>query len=189
MRRLGACFLLLAVTVGATVAAPTGQTAHAPEPDGYWLGPVRGPVPATIAGGTVIDTAALAQLLANGGAVLMDVADAPHRPTGLPAGTLWLPPPHRDIAGSVWFPGVGRGAISPRFEAWFHKRLAELTGGNQDKRIVVYCHPRCWMSWNASKRAINDGYRAVYWYPDGLEGWEAAGHTTGVTDPEGPDAR
>ena len=189
MRHLGVCFLVLAVTAGSALAASKGPSTYAREPHGYWLGPIHGPVPATIAGGTVIDTAALAKLLKNGGAVLVDVAEAPHRPVGLPAGSLWLPPPHRDIAGSVWIPDVGRGAISPGFEAWFQKRLAELTGGNRDKRIVVYCHPRCWMSWNAAKRAINDGYRAVYWYPEGLEGWDAAGQPTSVTNPEGPDAR
>lgn len=189
MRHLVACCLLLTVTLGEALAAATGQTPHAREPHGYWLGPIHGPVPATIAGGTVIGTAALAHLLASGGVVLVDVAETPHRPSGLPAGTLWLPAPHRDIPGSVWIPDVGRGAIPPQFAAWFRKRLAELTGGNRDKRVVVYCHPRCWMSWNAAKRVINDGYRAVFWYPGGVEGWEAAGHPTADAEPEGPDAR
>jgi PQQ-dependent catabolism-associated CXXCW motif protein len=188
MRHLGAALLLLTVMVEVVAAAPQGPPADVPEPQGYWLGPVRGPVPATIAGGTVIDTAALVHLLAGGGAVLVDVAQAQHRPSGLPAGTLWLPPPHRDIPGSVWIPDIGRGAISPRFATWFHTRLAELTGGNRDKPIVVYCHPRCWMSWNAARRVINDGYQAVFWYPDGVEGWEKAGRPTADAPPEGPDA-
>jgi PQQ-dependent catabolism-associated CXXCW motif protein len=175
--------------LGAALAETTAQTAYAPEPHDYWLGPIHGPVPATIAGGTVIDTAALAHLLESGGAVLVDVAEPPQRPSGLPAGTLWLPPPHRDIPGSVWIPNVGRGTIPQQFADWFHTRLAALTGDDRDKRIVVYCHPRCWMSWNAAKRVINDGYRAVFWYPGGVEGWEAAGHPTAVTEAEGPDAR
>jgi PQQ-dependent catabolism-associated CXXCW motif protein len=125
----------------------------------------------------------------NGGVVLVDVAETLHRPSGLPAGTLWLPAPHHDIPGSVWIPDVGRGTISPRFAAWFQTRLAELTRGDRDTRIVVYCHPRCWMSWNAAKRVINDGYRAVFWYPDGVEGWEKAGQPTAAVTPDGPDAR
>jgi PQQ-dependent catabolism-associated CXXCW motif protein len=189
MRRLGARLLLLTVTVGAALAAATAQTLYAPEPQGYWLGAIHGPVPATIAGGTVVGTEALARLVASGGVVLVDVAEAAHRPAGLPAGTLWLPPPHRDIPGSVWIPDVGRGAISPHFAAWFRMRLAALTGDDRDKRIVVYCHPRCWMSWNAAKRVIDGGYRAVFWYPDGVEGWKTAGHPTAVAAPEGPDAR
>jgi PQQ-dependent catabolism-associated CXXCW motif protein len=187
MRHLGARLLLLAVTVGAAVPPDAVETAHVPEPQDYWLGPIHGPVPATITGGTVLGTAALSQLLADGGAVLVDVAEAPQRPVGLPPGTLWLPPPHRDIPGSVWIPGVGDGAISPDFAAWFHSRLAALTGGKRDKRIVMYCHPSCWLSWNAAKRVIEDGYRAVFWYPGGVEGWETAGHPTAVAMPEGPD--
>jgi rhodanese-related sulfurtransferase len=31
------------------------------------------------------------------------------------------------------------------------------------------------MSWNAAKRAIGLGYRNVIWYPDGTDGWAAAG--------------
>lgn len=185
MRLLVLLLLAVAVAVPASAAGPE----HVPEPRGYWLGPIHGAVPATIAGGTVLDTAALAHLVAGGGVVLLDVADAPRRPVGLPAGTLWLPPAHRDIPGSVWLPNVGRGVISPRFAAWFQARLAALTGGNRDRRIVVYCHPRCWMSWNAAKRVINDGYRAVFWYPGGIEGWEHAGHPTAVAKPEEPGAR
>lgn len=189
MRHLGACLLLLAVTAGAAVPAGAAETASVPEPQGYWLGPIHGPVPATIAGGTVLDTMALAHLLADGGAVLVDVAEAPHRPVGLPAGTLWLPPPHRDIPGSVWISDVGDGAISPRFATWFRTRLTALTGGNRDKPIVVYCHPNCWLSWNAARRVINEGYRAVFWYPGGVEGWETADHPTSVANLEGSDAR
>jgi hypothetical protein len=29
----------------------------------------------------------------------------------------------------------------------------------------------------------------VFWYPDGAEGWETAGHPTAVAKPEEPDAR
>ncbi|HEY1932978.1 MAG TPA: rhodanese-like domain-containing protein [Acetobacteraceae bacterium] len=189
MQGLGARLLLLSLVVAASISATAAGAKHVPEPSGYWQGPIHGPVPATIAGGTVLDTVTLAHLLAGGGVVLLDVAEAPHRPVGLPAGELWLPPPHRDIPGSVWIPDVGRGAISPHFAAWFRTRLAALTDGNREKRIVVYCHPSCWMSWNAAKRAINDGYRAVFWYPGGVEDWETAGHPTAAAKPEEPDAR
>ena len=178
----------LLVLLLTAAAAPRPAERHAPEPSGYWLGPVHGAVPATIAGGKVLDTAELAKLVSRGGVVLVDVADAPHRPSGLPPGTLWLPPPHRDIPGSAWIPGAGRGAIPPRFAAWYRARLEQLTGGDRNKPVVVYCHPHCWMSWNAARRAINDGYRQVYWYPGGTEGWRNAGHPTASVRAEGPDA-
>lgn len=187
MLRAGIRLFVLLVMVAALGAAAV-EPDHAPEPHGYWLGPIHGPVPATLAGGTVLDTAALAQLLSGGGVVLVDVAELPQRPVGLPPGSLWLPPPHRDIPGSVWIPDVGRGTIPASFAAWFRARLAALTGGDPERRIVVYCHPRCWMSWNAAKRAISDGYRRVFWYPGGVEGWEQAGHPTAAVTPEGPAA-
>jgi PQQ-dependent catabolism-associated CXXCW motif protein len=179
-------YLLLLLLMSAVALAPARS--QVPEPQAYWLGPIHGPVPATITGGSVVGTAQLVHLLARGGVVLIDVAEAPHHPSGLPPGTLWLPPPHRDIPGSIWIPDVGRGAISPQFADWYQARLAELTGGKRDTPVVVYCHPNCWMSWNAAKRAINDGYRSVFWYPDGVEGWQKAGHATAIAHALGLDA-
>jgi PQQ-dependent catabolism-associated CXXCW motif protein len=48
---------------------------------------------------------------------------------------------------------------------------------------VIYCHRNCWLSWNAAKRAISYGYRNVYWFPDGMEGWRAAGLPTASAEP------
>ena len=31
------------------------------------------------------------------------------------------------------------------------------------------------MSWNAAKRALALGYKNVGWYPEGTDGWKAAG--------------
>jgi hypothetical protein len=31
------------------------------------------------------------------------------------------------------------------------------------------------MSWNAAKRAQSFGYTQFNWYPEGTDGWEAAG--------------
>jgi PQQ-dependent catabolism-associated CXXCW motif protein len=53
--------------------------------------------------------------------------------------------------------------------------LGRLSGGRLDTKILIYCLADCWMSWNAARRALSYGYRAVYWYPDGTTGWEAAG--------------
>ncbi|GIK99200.1 MAG: hypothetical protein BroJett029_34090 [Alphaproteobacteria bacterium] len=173
--------LLLAALFGAaSLAAPV------PEPEGFWTGPMGGAVPATIAGGTVIDTAGLQALVAKGGVVLVDVAPAPRRPEGMDEGTLWLPPPHRSLPGSVWLADVGQGELDPARDAWYRLRLAELTHGDRAKPVVVYCHPNCWASWNAAKRAILYGYSRVYWYPDGVEGWQDAGLPTVVREAEQP---
>jgi PQQ-dependent catabolism-associated CXXCW motif protein len=151
-----------------------------PEPPGYWTGSAQAPVPPTIAGGTVIHTDELDALLRKGGVVLIDVANAVHRPANLPSATLWLLPPHRDIPGSVWIPDVGKGALAPAEDAAFRAKLRALTEGDTNRPVIVYCHHACWLSWNAAKRAITYGYRRVFWYPDGVEGWMAAGKTLEV---------
>jgi len=50
---------------------------------------------------------------------------------------------------------------------------------------VLYCHQQCWLSWNGAKRAIQYGYRNVYWFPEGIEGWRKAKLPTTVVQPEG----
>jgi len=171
-------WLLLALLVlsAADPAAP-------PEPGGLWTGPLQGPVPATIAGGKVIHTSELDALRRQGGLLVIDVSPAPRKPEGLAPNAPWMPPAHRDIAGSVWLAEMGRGVLAPAEEAWHRARLAELTRGRLEAPIAIYCHPRCWASWNAAKRAIGYGYRRVYWYPDGIEGWRAAGLPMATAEP------
>jgi PQQ-dependent catabolism-associated CXXCW motif protein len=93
----------------------------------------------------------------------------------LPEGTVWREPPHRDIPGSVWLPDVGYGALSPEMAEWFRTHLAKLAAGDPARPMVIYCRADCWMSWNAAKRAVGLGYAGIVWYPDGTDGWEAAG--------------
>ena len=184
-----ACATLLAAPTADLSAndTPTENTAVAPgEPVDYWTGPINGPVPATITGGTVIGTAELKAMLEESGVVLVEVSNAPRRPENLAPGAPWLPTPHPVIPGSLWIPGTGMGAIPPDVEAFFRDQLASATGNDLDRPIVIYCHERCWLSWNAAKRAIRLGYRRVYWYPDGIEGWRAAGLTTSVAEAATP---
>jgi len=158
--------------------------AAVPEPSGYWTGPNQGEVPDTVAGGTVIHTEVLAGMVRHGKPVLIDVSPLPPPPPELPPGTVWMPPPHRDIPGSVWLPEAGRGELPASADEFYRTRLKSLTGGDAGRAVVLYCHPHCWLSWNAAKRAASYGYRSVYWYPDGVEGWEEAGHGTAETKPE-----
>lgn len=159
--------------------------AAAPEP-GTGPHPSRGPVPATLPGGTVVHTAVVKSLLKEAGIVVLDVSEMPRRPESLAAGAPWLPPQHRDIPGSIWIPGAGRQALSAELDAYYRSRLLALTGASLDRTILVYCHPNCWGSWNAAERALSYGYRHVFWYPDGIEGWEEAGFPTIPAEPEGP---
>jgi PQQ-dependent catabolism-associated CXXCW motif protein len=163
---------LLVLVLGAMAAPP-----------GYRMSDYRAPVPDTVPGGRTITTAQARALHEAGEAVWIDVLPAPRRPEGLPASSLWLPSPHRGIPGSLWLPGVGHGALAPDMEDWFLRKLGVATAGRADRAIVFYCLSDCWMSWNAAKRAAERGFRAVYWYPEGADGWDAAGLATEILTP------
>jgi quinoprotein dehydrogenase-associated probable ABC transporter substrate-binding protein/PQQ-dependent catabolism-associated CXXCW motif protein len=165
--------------------APSAAPA-AEEPAGYRMDDYRAPVPATLRGGQVVNTDALKAMVAAGDAVLIDVLPAPRRPEGMQPGMPWMPLPRRDLPNSLWLPDVGRGAISPELDAWFQQRLMQATAGDKDKMLVFYCLSQCWMGWNASKRAISFGYRNVVWYPDGADGWAAAGLDLTEATPQTP---
>jgi PQQ-dependent catabolism-associated CXXCW motif protein len=164
--------------------------AEVAEPPSYWTGPMRGEVPATLAGAQVVATEELAALLRRGRVVLVDAAGLEPRPAGLPNDALWIPAAHPVIEGSVWLPGLGSGDLDAGARAFFEAELAKITDDSLDRAIVFYCHPKCWASWNAAKRAIGYGYKNVYWYPEGVEGWQDAGGSLAVVLPRlNPGAR
>ena len=156
-------------------AAPLLLGAGVPEPEGFRIDNYNAPTPGTLTGGRVVGAGVLAAAIANG-AIAIDVLPAPRRPAGMPEDRPWLPVPRRNLPGSLWWPEVGRGVISPQLDAWFRKRLEEVTGGDKDKAIAFYCKADCWMSWNAAKRAAGYGYRQVLWFPGGPEEWKAQGY-------------
>ena len=137
---------------------------------------------------TVVHTPAVQALLRTPGLIILDVSPRKRRPSGLARGAPWLPPPHRDIPGSAWIPGAGEDPIPPALDRYFRARLAALTRGDRNRPILLYCHPHCAMSRNAARRVLGYGYRNVFWYPDGIEGWEDAGMPTAPAAPQGPQA-
>ena len=159
------------------------------EPEGYWEGDINAPTPSTLHGASVIHVEEVEALLRQGKAVVIDVSNAPRRPAELAPGAPWLPLPHRAIPDALWLPGVGAGAPAQEIDDFYRGRLKLATLGNVEVPLVVYCHENCWLSWNAAKRAIGYGYRRVFWFPEGIEGWTAAGHQTKVAAPLGPAAQ
>ena len=171
------------VALGFLLIGEIGVHAQVLEPEGYRLDDYRAPTPATVSGGIVIDTEAAYSLWESGAAAWIDVLPAPRRPANLPAQALWMPLPRRDIPRSLWLPDVGRGALSPELEAYFKAHLEGATEGIRDRPIVFYCLADCWMSWNATKRAASWGYTHLFWYRDGIDGWEAAKLPTENAEP------
>ena len=145
-----------------------------PEPDGYRMEDYRSPTPATLAGARVVTTVE-AETLWKAGAAFVDVLPHVPRPANLPPGTIWHEKTRMNIPGSIWLPDTGYGALAAETERYLRNGLERVTGGDHAKLLVVYCRPNCWMSWNAAKRALTMGYRNVAWYPEGTDGWEAAG--------------
>lgn len=174
-----ACVLALALSHHAS-------SEHVPEPEGFWTGPINSAVPATIRGGKVIDAQALAKLIENDNPLVIDVSNMPKRPEGMSADAPWLPLPHEAVPNAIWIPDVGMGDIDAQSDEFFAAQLEQETTGNFERPIVIYCHERCWLSWNAAKRAIGYGYKNVHWFPEGIEGWRAAGFEVEAVRPRMP---
>lgn len=164
IRALATALLLL----GATPSMGAGEGA---EPDGYRMDHYRAPVPATLAGVTVVDDDAAYALWKTGRVAFVDVLPRPPKPK-LPKGTIFRERPRVSIPGALWLPNVGYGALAEVTDAYFRAGLAKATGQDLSAPILFFCLADCWMSWNAAKRAVEEyGYETVFWYPEGTDGW------------------
>lgn len=181
MRLAGWIVLALGIYGGAARSDP-----GVPVLDGFRTDDYRAPVPDTVPGATVFQTPEMQDLVARQAAVLIDVLPAPRRPESMRPGIPWLPLRHQSLPGSLWWPDIGRGAIPPAMEAWMRQHLDSVTSGRPDQLVVFFCLRDCWMSWNAAKRAAAMGYRAG-WYPEGVDGWRAAGLPLQDIEPNAPE--
>jgi PQQ-dependent catabolism-associated CXXCW motif protein len=157
------------------VAAAEVVAADVAEPDGYRLEDYRAPTPATLRGARVIGTDEAETIWRSHSASFVDVLPRAPRPRDLPAGTIWRDKPRANIPGSIWLPDTGYGQLASSMAGYFNKGLEKATDGNRARTLVLYCLADCWMSWNAAKRALSLGYSNVAWYPEGTDGWLAAG--------------
>ena len=183
-----ACACVALPVLAAGDAAPetersAGARAVVPEPDGYRMDDYRAPVPATLSGATVVDTAEAGRLH-DDGVPFVDVLPRVPRPKNLPKGTLWRPEPRQDIPGSIWLVDTGYGELAPIMERYLFDGIERITAGDKAARILFYCKRDCWMSYNAAKRAVGAGYTSVYWYPDGTDGWSEADRPLEKREPE-----
>lgn len=125
-------------------------------------GAMHGPTPASIPGGQVITTKGLTALMQGQQTpyLLFDVLGGPEViPGANPAA--WLAQP---------------GAFNDGISGQFAQLLQQATQGRKDTPLIFYClSTQCWMSYNASLRAINLGFTNVLWYRGGIEAWKSAG--------------
>lgn len=121
--------------------------------------------PTSLPGGNVVSTEGLANAM-NGGMqmVLIDVLGSNY--------TL----PNAYVAREL----ASAGSLNDRTQQRASQWLGQITGGQADMPIVVFCSdPMCWLSYNASLRAVAAGYNNVYWYRGGLQAWQMAGLALG----------
>jgi len=163
--------------------------AAVPEPEGYRMERYQASVPATLSGGTVVDTEALQALIDSHSPILIDVKPQQRKPPGRDDSMPWMERKRLNIPNSVWLPNTGFGELSPEFAEYLASNLEALTAGDKAKPLVFYCDANCWMSYNAAKRSIHElGYSNVFWYPEGADGWQAAGFDLVEAEPvEMPD--
>jgi len=78
---------------------------------------------------------------------------------------------------AVWLKGAGRGTgLDDDVQQKLAARLQEMTEGRKSQSMVFFCLSKtCWLSHNATVRAVALGYRRVYWYRGGRDAWIAAG--------------
>jgi len=130
----------------------------------------HGPTPTRIPGGKVVTTGELKALL-----------EQPQRPyliDVLGGGV------HRTISGAFWMIGSGDGEMSKDEEARFAKAIAAFAGGDKSRPMVFYCvDSECWLSYNASLRAISLGYTNVMWYRGGIASWRTSEGAMTQSDP------
>ena len=98
-------------------------------------------------------------------------------------GTWLVRGPHLSLPGATWLPEVGRGTLSDQMDRYLTTNIAELTGGDFDRRIIVFCIADCWMSWNATQRLTALGYSRVHWFAEGTDGWLDMGWTLKPVEP------
>ncbi len=121
---------------------------------------LHGPTPTSIPGGQVITTdrlLGLYQQAQQNGLLVFDVLGSGQT----------LPMAQNAV-------GAAQGSsFNDQTQQQFGQYLSQVTQGNQTRPMVFYCQgAHCWMSYNAALRAIQLGYRQVYWYRGGVEAWQ-----------------
>lgn len=146
-------------------------------PEGYRGWPYKAPTPLSAPGATTLFFAEDVQALIQGNDVLLvNVSPITLGPADAEGNRDWIPPRRKSLQqlpGSIWLPNVGYESLDAGMDAYFRENLRYYTDGDKSHLLLFYCTADCWMSWNSVKRAREEyGYRNIYWYPYGIDGWK-----------------
>lgn len=139
---------------------------------GYRIRRYQAAVPQSPPAGTRVWIPEIDQLVAKEHAALVDVSPITGAGYDPKTGAWRSRKLHESLPGAIWLPEVGRGTINDVVARFFADSLSHITHGNPDTPIIIFCNADCWMSWNAMKRADQLGYTRLYWFPEGIDGWQ-----------------
>lgn len=148
---------------------------------GYRIADYRAPVPDQAPAGRIVGAEEV-EALHGRGALLLDVMGLRHFRITDDGGWL-VPEQHLSLPGAVWLPVVGWGQLEGWQQGYLDESLAQLTGTDMSKPVVVFCMVDCWLSWNTVKRLDAGGYSEIYWFSGGVEAWADAGHDLVALEP------
>ncbi|AVU11161.1 MULTISPECIES: rhodanese-like domain-containing protein [unclassified Halomonas] len=148
---------------------------------GYRLPPYRTLVTAPLPGVTALDDGAFNELVASPPVILVDVYMLTWHD-----GMFLQDRPHLTIPGSTWLPNVGSPALAEEWIDYFSDALDALREQTPAAPLVFFCRADCWLAWNAARRAQALGYEEVYWYANGVDGWQASGGALAAACPQLP---
>lgn len=142
---------------------------------GYRVAHYRSVVPRAPDGVERIDATRVADMIERHHAILIDVMPAEGGVRDPATGQWRLAEKRLSLPGAHWFPEAGRGVLDPGIARWFGDGVASLRSKSAANPLILFCLADCWMSWNAARRLHRDGYRNVYWFANGTDGWRDLG--------------
>lgn len=160
------------VFIGTLQPLPLPQSTFCDEGHDYSIPPSVGtirtvnleaPTPTEVLGATTVSTRGLwDMMLADEPPVLIDVLGGNQKMT---------------LPGALWSPNTGRGtSLNDDVQKVLSAEINRLTCNDKSVPVVLFCLSKtCWLSVNATVRAVALKYEKVYWYRGGRCAWAAGG--------------
>ncbi len=163
----------------AMLASGWGQASELFTADGYRATHYRSPTPLSHDFAVTLTPEQLQQLLQEQpAAALIDAYNNPWL-----HGHFSMQKEHHNLPGTYWLANCGQGQLDADWQAYCQHWLQDISKGDKNAPLVMYCRADCWLGWNAARRAHEWGYTQLYWLRDGIEGWVEAGQTLERSQP------